>query len=255
MSTVANTGTTKASSKVAPAFIVLIAFTASLLLAHTLTGTHQRHGWEFVGLLFAGAVSSRFKIKLPGINGNMSVNLPFIFVAMTQLSAPEAMTVAGISVLVQSIPKAPHTFVPVQAVFNISTSLVAAALGSDVFHFGLRAGWNSAVSLILACTVHFFFSTAPVAGIISLTDGRRVFATWSDIVQMSFPYYLASTGLASIADGLGGHANLMMLLGMICVMFVTYRSYRMYFNAMRAQQALSPSSTEDGLVKSTAAGR
>jgi hypothetical protein len=73
----------------------------------------------------------------------------------------------------------------------------------------------------------------PVALILSLVDSRPAFRTWSDIFHLSFPYYLASTGLASIAAGLGGHTSWPMLLGIACVMIVTYRSYRMYFNAMR----------------------
>ena len=56
-----------------------------------------------------------------------------------------------------------------------------------------------------------------------------------NIVQLSFPYYLASTGLVAIAAGVGDHTSWPTLLGVTCVMFVTYRSYRLYFSAMRTQ--------------------
>jgi hypothetical protein len=214
-----------------------MAVSAAVLLTQSAAGSHDFHRWEFLGLLVAGAVSSRLKVKLPGINGNMSVNLPFIFIAMTQLTTLEALIVAGVSVFVQSIPKAPHKFVPVQALFNTSTAIVAAALGANTFRFVSTATLNPALSLVLACSMHLLASTVPVSGIISLTDHRSAFHTWSGIVQLSFPYYLASAGLASIEAGLGGHTSWPTLVGIAFVMFVTYRSYRMYFSAMRAQQA------------------
>jgi hypothetical protein len=237
MSTAANSGTSKAGSRLAPFFVAFMAFNAALMMFQFATGPQQWHRWEFLGLAVAGAVSSRFKVKLPGVDGNMSVNLPFIFIAMTQLSVGEAMAVAAISVFIQGIPKPPHKFVPVQALFNVSTAVVAAGLGWYVFGLALVSHLNVAAALSLACATHFFASTVPVSVIISLTGNRPVFRTWSDILQLSFPYCLASTGLASIAAGVGGHTSWPMLIGIACVMFVTYRSYRMYFAAMRAAQA------------------
>jgi hypothetical protein len=174
-------------------------------------------------------------VKLPGLDGNMSVNLPFIFIAMTQLSVGEALLVALVSVFIQTIPQGPHKFVPVQVLFNLSTALVAAGLGWHVFRFVLDSHLNVAAALALSCATHFLVSTVPVAVILSLVESRPAVRTWMNIVQLSFPYYLASTGLVSIAAGLGGHTSWPTLVGVTCVMFVTYRSYRLYFNAMRTQ--------------------
>ena len=233
MSTVANTGTMKAHSRLARFFVAFMALSAAVMLVQSVIGTQQWHRGEFLGLLVVGAISSRLKVKFPGVNGSMSVNLPFIFIAMTQLSIGEALVVASVSVFIQIIPKAPHKFVAVQALFNLSTAVVAAGLGWHAFQFGYASHLNLAASLAWSCAVHLLAGTVPVALVISLTDHRPAFRTWSDIFHLSFPYYLASTGLASIAAGVGGHISWPMLVGIACVMFVTYRSYRMYFNAMR----------------------
>jgi hypothetical protein len=223
----------KPESRLLPVLVGFMALSAAVMLVQCASEVHQWHNQEFLGLAVAGAISSRLKVKFPGLNGNMSVNLPFIFIAMTQLSISEAFIVAAGSVFIQSIPKAPHKFIPVQALFNASTALVAAGLGWHAFQLGSALHLNLAASLATACATHFLVSTMPVALILSLVDSRPVFRTWSDIFHLSFPYYLASTGLASIAAGLGGHTSWPMLLGVTCVMVVTYRSYRMYFNAMR----------------------
>jgi len=250
MSTVANPGTAKVGSRFVPAFVTFMAVSAAMVLVQFATAPREWHRWEFLGLALAGAISSRLKVKLPGLNGNMSVNLPFIFIAMTRLGMGEALVVAGVSVFVQSIPKAPHKFVPVHALFNISTALVAAGLGWDTFHLGLAAHWNLEAALVLACASHFLASIVPVAVIISLVENRPAFRTWSDIFDLSFPYYLASTGLTSIMAGVGVHANWATLVGIACVMFVTYRCYRRYFTAMQNSQLAQPA-----LAKAAAAAK
>jgi hypothetical protein len=235
VSTAANPGLVKAGPRLAPFFVGFMALSAAMILVQVASGTHDWHRREFLGLVIAGAVSSRLKVKFPGLNGNMSVNLPFIFIAMTQLSVGEALLVALVSVFIQSIPQALHKFVPVQVLFNLSTALVAAGLGWHAFRFVLDSHRNVPAALALSCATHFLVSTVPVAVILSLVDKRPAIRTWINIVQLSFPYYLASTGLVSIAAGVGDHTGLPTLLGVTCIMFVTYRSYRLYFGAVRTQ--------------------
>jgi hypothetical protein len=208
---------------------------AAMVLVQFATTSHEWHRWEFVSLLMAGAVSSRLKVKLPGLNGNMSVNLPFIFIAITQLSLAEAVMVAFISVFVQSIPEEPQKFVPMHVVFNVSNAIVAAGLGWNAFHFA-SATQLQVAALTLACATHLLACTVPVAMVISLAENRQMFRTWNDIFHLSFPYYVASAGVTSIVAGVGGHATWPTLLGVACVMFVVYRSYRVYFSTMQKAQ-------------------
>ena len=229
MSTLGNAGTTNSGSQTVPLFVGFTAICASAILIHGLFTIHGWHSWEFLSLLLVAALTSRLKIKLPGLNGNMSVSLPFILIAMTQLSLPEALAVAASSILIQSVPRAPYKFKPVQMMFNVSTGLIAAELGWQTLHRVSVLNFTPTLSLLAGCAAYFFASTIPVAMIISLSENRKVLGTWSEIVHLSFPYYVASTGLASIAAAIGEHASWPMLVGMSLVMFVTYRSYRVYF--------------------------
>ena len=229
MSTLGNAVTTNSGSQTAHVFVGFTGICASAIVIHGLLAIHGSHSWEFLSLILIAGLTSRLKIKLPGLNGNMSVSLPFILIAMTQLSLPEALAVAASSIFIQSIPRAPHKFKPAQVLFNVSTGLVAAELGWQTFHRVSVLNFTPTLSLLAGCAVYFFASTIPVAMIIWLSENRKAFRTWSDIVHLSFPYYVASTGLASIAAAIGGNANWPMLVGMSLVMFVTYRSYRVYF--------------------------
>src|SRR5579863_2294863 len=99
--------------------------------ALNLTGFHF---YQFASLLLLGAVTSRTRVKLPGITGTMSVNLPFILIAASQLSLFEAATVALVSATLQSLPKRGGQFQPSKTFFNASTIVLAAGASALLLH-------------------------------------------------------------------------------------------------------------------------
>ena len=231
MSRSANAGAVQSGSRMAAVFVALMGVCAFGVVTHAVLTHDPWSYWGFASLLLVGALTSRLKVKLPGVNGNMSVNLPFIFIAMMQLGLAEALLVAGVAVFTQCLPKRPNQFKPLQMFFNVCTGLVAAGLGWEIIRYaGLHL--NPAVVLVMGCTAHLLVSTVAMAGIISLTESQNAWRTWSEIGHLSFPYYLASTGVASIAAAVGGHTGWPMLLAITSAMSVTYRSYRIYFNAV-----------------------
>ena len=66
--------------------------------------SHTLHPSYALAVLILAAVTSRMKIKLPGIDGNMSVNLPFLLMAVVNLCALEAVSIACLSTVVQCWP-------------------------------------------------------------------------------------------------------------------------------------------------------
>ena len=182
----------------------------------------------------------------------MSVNLPFIFVAMTQLSLAEALFVAAVSIFVQSLPKRPNKFKPVQVLFNVSTTLVATGCGWEILHLSSPFQLHPAMALVSGCAMHFFVSTAALSTIIALTENVDVRPIWSNVTNLMFPYYVASTGVASIAAAVGSHAGWALVTGIGCAMFVTYRSYRVYFGMVSVS---APGRAAVLQAKSATAGR
>src|ERR1700758_2394941 len=135
MSTAANTGAAKSGSRMAPGLVGFMGMGAFAMVARSVFIHDPWFYWEFLSLLLVGAFTSRLKVKLPGLNGNMSVNLPFIFIAMTQLGLAGTLLVAGVSIFTQSLPKRSNPFKPVQVFFNVCTGLVAAGLGWEILRY------------------------------------------------------------------------------------------------------------------------
>src|ERR1017187_3025794 len=115
-------------------------FIGAMMLASVITAgyaglvSHTLHTYFALAVLALAAVTSRMKVKLPGINGNMSVNLPFLLTAVVSLSSAEAVVVACVSTVVQCWPRKGAKFNPQQVAFNLSMMAFASCLASLMFH-------------------------------------------------------------------------------------------------------------------------
>lgn len=229
-------------SRSATIFICAIAASGLGMLGYSIMKFHSLHHYPLLILLAVSAAASRFKLKLPGINGNMSVNVPFILIAAAQLSLFEGMLVALVSSAVQTLPKRGSQLSAVKMLFNVNTMGLAAGSCALLWHRNSLAShtWSGSLPLIASCAAFFLVNTFPVATIISLTEGGKLMRTWSSIFQLSFPYYLGCTGLLSIVSAIGQQVSWIMPLTLVPVMLLMYVSYRKYF-AMAASAGASAS--------------
>jgi len=201
--------------------------------------SHTLHPGYTLTLLALSAATSRMKEKLPGIDGTMSVNLPFLLMAVVNLSALEAVLIACVSTAVQCWPRQSNKFKPEQMLFNVSMMAFAASIANLICNAGWlgRAVWASEPLMLASTTAAFFLGqTAPVAGIIKLAEGVAMRRVWLSIVQLSFPYYVVSAGMTSMVNLVSHRMGWQAALVVFPVMYGIHRSYRVYFG--RASEAL-----------------
>ena len=196
----------------------------------------QAQAWpQLVLLLAAAALSSRLKVKLPGMTSSMSGNLPVILLGVTQLGLFASLLVAITAAIAQSYSGGNKTK-PIQFVFNACTLLNAAGLAYLVYHrqvFAAHAGAHT-MSLVLAAATYFMANTAPVASIIGLTEGGNPFALWHKVFLWSFPNYVIGAGLTAIASAFSTMSGLATMAALMAVLFAVFQSYKMY--VVRAEQ-------------------
>jgi hypothetical protein len=198
----------------------------------------QSQAWpQLVLLSAAAALSSRFKVKLPGMTSSMSGNLPVILLGVTQLGMFGSLLVAITAAVAQSYTSGGNKTKPVQFAFNACTLLNAAGLAYLVYHsqiFTPRASAHT-MSLVLASATYFLANTAPVASIIGLTEGGNPFALWHKVFLWSFPNYVIGAGLTAIVSTFTTVSGLATLASLMAVLFAVYQSYKVYVD--RAGQA------------------
>jgi hypothetical protein len=220
-------------------FIAVMVLAAIASTVYASLASHTLHPSYALAVLILAAVTSRMKVKLPGIDGNMSVNLPFLLMAVVNLSALEAIVIAGVSTVVQCWPKFDGKFKPQQMLFNVSMMAFATCMANLIWNAGwVGKAWASEPLMLASATAAFFLGqTAPVAGIIKVAEGAALRRVWMGIVQLSFPYFVLSAGMTSMVNAVSHHFGWQAALLAFPVMYGVYRSYRLYFG--KAVEALS----------------
>jgi hypothetical protein len=211
--------------------------------------SHALHIYFALAVLALAAATSRMKVKLPGVNGNMSVNLPFLLTAVVSLSAAEAVVITCVSTVVQCWPQKNKKFNPQQMTFNLSMMSFASCVASLMFHARWLHGMQwSTLGLVLATATLFLGQTAPVAAIVAVSEGKAAGQIWLGLAHLSFPYYVVSAGVTTMVQAVGSHLGWGLALAVFPVMYGIHRSYKLYFGRMA--QAANP----EVLAKAARAG-
>jgi hypothetical protein len=213
-------------------FISVMMLSAATTAAYAGTLSHALHDYFGLAVLALAAATSRMKVKLPGINGNMSVNLPFLLTAVINLSAVEAILITCVSTAVQCWPRKNAKLNLQQMAFNMSMMTFASCMATLIFHgewLHSFAWMSTPASLALATLTLFLGQTVPVAAIIALSEGKAVGRIWSSMVQLSFPYYVLSAGISSMVQTVSSHLGWQLALAVFPVMYAIHRSYHLYF--------------------------
>jgi hypothetical protein len=239
----------KRTPQSAKMFVGLVAVCALAFLVSGLMRWESVNLVRFACFMVLTMAASRMKVSLPGLNGNMSVNLPFMLLAALELSLGEALLVAAASTAVQCLPKGGKRMAAIQVVFNISLIVNAIGLAHLVAVKSALVGGVPAKSVLMGAAALTFFmvNTFAVATILSLAEGANFVKTWKELALLTFPFFVLSAGLASMAATAVLFVGWQIPLAMFPVMAVTYASYKRYFATSRAEtsQAFASSAAAD----------
>jgi hypothetical protein len=227
----------KRTPQSAKMFVGLVAVCALALLVGGLMRWESVNLVRFACFMVLTMAASRMKVSLPGLNGNMSVNLPFMLLAALELSFGEAILVAAASTAVQCLPKGGKRMAAIQVAFNISLIVNAVGAAHLVAVKSAMFGSVPAKSLVMGAAALAFFlaDTIPVAIILGLAERSDIVKTWKELALLTFPFFVLSAGLASMAATAVMFVGWQIPLTIFPVMAITYASYKRYFATARAE--------------------
>jgi hypothetical protein len=213
-------------------FIVVVIVCGAGLFAEAAVRDHEIHLVRFVSFFLVGCLAARLRVKLPGFTGTMSVNSPFILVAAAEMNTLEALLVGCVSNFLQCLPRDRRKFSLAQVTFNVCTMALAIGATRLIYGSAAIASYVNSPSLQLALATAGFFlaNSVLVAIIIGLTERKNAFSTWLGISQLSYPYFLASAGVAAGVLTLVSRVGWQVPLGILPLMLGVFYSYRRLFS-------------------------
>jgi diguanylate cyclase (GGDEF)-like protein/putative nucleotidyltransferase with HDIG domain len=184
----------------------------------------------FLVLLCTGTVISHWKVRVPGLNGTISVSCVLAFFASSELHFSEAvfvLSVASASQCLLFVKTRPRT---IQILFNIASMALATTMTAGAYRFYLFQTWHlsNPIRLLIAACVFFVFNTFPVAVVISLTESRPFRQTWKECYFWSLPFYLAGSGIATFTSIACRQIGWQTCVVMAPAIWILYRSLNLY---------------------------
>src|SRR3984885_626049 len=220
----------------AQAFVALVIIGGTACLLQAAIHQNSKNIAEFICYMGIAILASRLRVSLPGITGTLSVNFLFILVAIAELGYAEALTLAAVAMLAQSLyPGRPTA---IQLTFNVCAGSLSTALAYLVYHNPLcnLLIESRPLLLCLAASVYFILNAGSIAAVISFSEGKPLQTILVDCYFWSFPYYLVGAGIAGAISWFNHAFNWETSLLFVPAIYLIYRSYRLYLGKLEDEK-------------------
>jgi hypothetical protein len=209
-------------------FIVFVAALALAMFAEAVAEPHQIQAFRLIWLLAGAAIASAMKIELPKMDGNMSVNLPFILMAAAKLSLLETLLIA---IACASVQMALNRRVPTlaQAAFNLSNTMVSAGCAFFTIQRYPTADGEATPIYIrvgLAAITYCLVNTGLMAFVLKLVQGGSFRKNWRTLLGITIPYYAVGGMLGAMMSITARYLSWEYTVFAIPVMATIYWSYQ-----------------------------
>ena len=184
-------------TRIARSYITAVAGAGAIVLGTALHELHIADPALFSILALLSLIGAGLKIRVPGVNGNVSLSFLPMILGSVLLSWPEAVLIAATATLAQATVFA-KKFKAVQAAFNcgaIILSIASACVAGRVVaeqHVPL-------IQLALAGCVFYVTNSVIVTTVIGLAENKAVQEIWNDCCRLYLPYFGAGLACALVA--------------------------------------------------------
>jgi diguanylate cyclase (GGDEF)-like protein/putative nucleotidyltransferase with HDIG domain len=219
-------------------FIAITAAAGATVLTTALLHWHSNDLLKFGCYLLIAVLASTMKVRLPGIDGTMSVHFLFVLLGILELSLAETLVIGCASALVQSIWRPRHTPEIAKVLFNV-LSMTANAICLTYFAYHLSAPLlknSMPLLLVVSACAYFLSNTMPVSIVIALSEKRSLRRIWAETYFWSFPYYLVGAAVVGCVSFSNRHVGWQSSLLVLPVMYWIYRSYHLYLGRLEDEK-------------------
>ena len=209
-------------------FVMSVLTLASVALGYSLFSLSQIEGARFAGMLGLTLLVSALKVRLPGLEGTISLGFVLLLAALAELTFGEVTLLAAAAGLMQCLWRPVRRLQPVRVAFSVGSLVVASAVAFLVVRVWLVAtlGGSLAGQLGLAAALLYGTNTLLVSTVMSLSAKQPFSAVWQRSHFWVFPYYLVGAAAAALLVSTSrsqGWLPAMLVLPTMIMVFVSYR--------------------------------
>ncbi len=208
----------------------------SLVAAACLTiVTWAAFQWEalelerFIIYMLVGGAVSVFKVRMPKLTGNVSLNFVVLLAAIVELQLLEVALLAGTSAIVQVMWKPKVRPSTAQMIFNPTALALAACFAHQVCSTAAPYLQGSVLGMLMLATLTMYSTnTFLVVLVVSLSERNSLSNLWKRFCFWSLPYYLVGAGFAALILVAAKVTGWGVAMTPLLLMVLVYFSYRVH---------------------------
>ena len=199
----------------------IVAFGSAILIGCVARDPHLPNTARFLQLLVLATLASTFKIRLPRIEGTISLNFVVYLIGISTLTLTETVLMASVATLVQAVWRAKKRPQALKMMFNVSTLAISVA-GAHLASQQMRQNETQVPALVLAAMVLFVLNSWLVSLVVALTSGESAMTVWRTCNQWTFLYYLMGAGVSALVITYGRVVGWEQALAMLPAAYLMY---------------------------------
>lgn len=180
-------------------------------------------------------LASGLRVRMPGGDSTISINLPFILLTIIDGSPLQALLIATVSVYLQCTrPNTRFTFQ--QVVFNVSNSIVSTVLAWWAYTLVLERLDEIPTAVAAAIVAYACVNILLVTQMIGWATGNSVFNLLRETFQATIPYYLFAGFMAAAVALISARYGWMSGLLLFPLVWACYHSVSIYVNRQQERK-------------------
>jgi putative nucleotidyltransferase with HDIG domain len=160
-----------------------------------------------------------------------------VLFGLVELTAPETVLVAILATLVQCYWNRPDRNSPARALFEVCLMAIAVTAAERVYQSSWfdAYGVDPSLRLAAATLALFLVQSGPLAAMTAVVERTQFTSVWCSTSFWALPYYLGGAALARGMSVAGRYVGWPTVLLTGPVLYLIFRSYRLYIHRMEDQ--------------------
>jgi diguanylate cyclase (GGDEF)-like protein/putative nucleotidyltransferase with HDIG domain len=213
-----------------------VTIAAGVALGYAIANWESPDIIKFAGFVLVSAFSAGMEVTVPGSRGKISLTFLFVLFGVAELTPSETVLLAAVATLARRVWDSSDELF--QTVFETALMVSAAAVSLRVFRSDwlLHFGFDAPVRLALATFALFLANSTPAALMEAWSKGRNFIPIWRASHGWTLPYYLVGAVIAQFMAWAGQLAGWQTVLLTGPVVYLIYRSYRLYLERLEDEK-------------------
>jgi len=199
----------------------VIALGTAIVIGCVAVDPHLPQTARFLQFLVLAILASTFKIRLPGMEGTISLNFVMYLIGISALTLTETVLMASAGTLVQAVWRSKKRPQALKTLFNVSTLVISVA-GAHFASQQMRQEQTQVPALVVAATVLFVLNSWLVSLVVALSSGESAMSIWRNCNQWTFLYYLMGAGISALVIAYSRVAGWEQALAMLPAAYLMY---------------------------------